>query len=355
MSVSLSAVAEHGAGKTPGTGRAIGRGHRRGASAVLAGVLLTAVLLTAALLAGAGSAGAAPLPVPDNFYAGVEREMANPGGSLPGSNDYACEPTAAHPRPVILLHDLGATRQSNWATFVPALANEGYCVYALTYGVVPGKGFESAGRPLGGTAPMQVSAGELAEFVDGVLAAPGTRRAAQAGVGDGTVDLVGHAEGALVAGYYTKVLGGADNVHALVSLAPTWKGVGEVPAQFADGLPDRVRAEAYDQMPYFLQILPGSDFLRELNAGGTPYAPGVEYTNIVTRYNWGIDYTSGLVPGPDVTNIVVQDGCRTDYSEHDGIGASPRTVAFVLGALDPAHPREVPCGVILPFAGTMVG
>ncbi|WP_182346276.1 esterase/lipase family protein [Tomitella gaofuii] len=305
---------------------------------------------------GAGApAAAAPLPVPDNFYAGVAAELANPGGSLPGSNDYDCAPTQDHPRPVILLHDLGATRQSNWATFVPALANEGYCVYAVTYGVVPGKGFESHGQPLGGTAPIEASAGELADFVDGVLEAPGTRRAAAAGIGDGTVDLLGHAEGALVAGYYAKVLNGADSVHEIVSLAPTWRGAGgDMAARYADRIPPQWRAAVYDQMPYFMQVMTGSDVIEALNAGGTPYAPGVEYTNIVTRYNWGIDYSSGLVPGQQVTNIVVQDGCNTDYSEHDGIGASPRTVAFVLNALDPAHPRPVPCGVILPFVGTMV-
>src|SRR5699024_1816692 len=107
-----------------------------------------------------------------------------------------------------------------------ALANAGYCVYALTYGVVPGEGFESNGEPLGGTAPIQVGAQELADFVDGVQSAPGTVEAARGGIGDGTVDLLGHGEGALVAGYYAKVLGGADHVHSIVSLAPTWAGAG---------------------------------------------------------------------------------------------------------------------------------
>lgn len=54
-------------------------------------------------------------------------------------------------------------------------------------------------------------------------------------------------------------------------------------------------------------------------------------------------------------NIVVQDGCETDYSEHDGIGASPRARGFIFNALDPENPRPVPCGDILPLAGAMVG
>lgn len=313
---------------------------------MLAGVLAMGVL-------GPAAAAADPLPVPTNFYAGVAAELANPGGSLPGSNDYGCEPSAEHPNPVVLLHDMGATRQSNWATFIPALANEGYCVYSISYGVIPGVGSTSAGSPLGGFAPLADSAHELGAFVDDVLAAPGTRR----GVDSGTVDIIGHGEGALVANYYTKVLGGAPNVDRFVALAPTWEGFGGDLARKYGGenTPEQFRGALEHECPYCIDGAAGSDFMAQLNARGSPYAPGVKYTNIVTRYNWGLDYTSGLVPGPNVTNIVVQDGCESDYSEHDGVGASPRALAFALNALDPGNPRPVPCGTILPFAGTMVG
>lgn len=325
-----------------------GRSAARTAAAAVAALAGIVGMTGAAALWGApGAASAAPLPVATGFYQGVVDEMANPGGSQPGSDDYDCVPTAQHPEPVVLLHDMGATRQSNWATFVPALKNEGYCVYSMTYGVVPGVGSTSMGNPLGGFAPLEESAADLAGFVDGVLDAPGTRR----GPGTGKVDLIGHAEGALVAGYYAKVLGGAADVDHLVALAPTWQGVGGPGAT----VPQPVAGQLMHECPYCVQAAGGSEFIRALNEGGTPYAPGVRYTNIVTRYNWGLDPESGLVPGPETTSIVVQDGCAQDQSEHDGLGASPRAVAFALNALDPEHPRPVPCTVILPFVGTAVG
>src|SRR5687768_4673768 len=54
--------------------------------------------------------------------------------SPPGANDLSCEPSAAHPRPVILVHGLGATMSGNWDYNAPRLADAGYCVFALTYG-----------------------------------------------------------------------------------------------------------------------------------------------------------------------------------------------------------------------------
>jgi len=65
----------------------------------------------------------------------------------------------------------------------------------------------------------------------------------------------------------------------------------------------------------------GSDFLRKLNEGGAA-VPGVSYTMLMTRYDelvW--PYTSGHLDG--ATNIVVQDQCRTDFSEHAELAFDP--------------------------------
>lgn len=43
-----------------------------------------------------------------------------------------------------------------------------------------------------------------------------------------------------------------------------------------------------------------ADSARELNAGGSPYAPAVRHTNITTRANWGKDGRDGLVQGATV-------------------------------------------------------
>ena len=60
----------------------------------------------------------------------------------PGANNWACKPTARHPRPVVLVHGTAGNKNTNWQTYAPLLANNGYCVFALTYGV-------SAGTPKG--------------------------------------------------------------------------------------------------------------------------------------------------------------------------------------------------------------
>ncbi|GAB2646451.1 hypothetical protein ABI214_14020 [Prescottella soli] len=71
-------------------------------------------------------------PVP--YYLFVQDEFTNPGGSAAGSNDWSCRPSVEHPNPVVLVHGTGANRLNMGTTFAPLLANEGYCVFALTYG-----------------------------------------------------------------------------------------------------------------------------------------------------------------------------------------------------------------------------
>ncbi|SDC64463.1 triacylglycerol lipase [Rhodococcus tukisamuensis] len=112
--------------------------------------------------------------MPYQFLAGVPLELGNPGGSAPGSNDWSCRPSAAHPEPVVLVHGTGGNKQTNWATYAPLLANEGYCVYALTYGA-----YDDLPWPLsalGAFRPMDESAQQLADFVDRVPASTGRRR-----------------------------------------------------------------------------------------------------------------------------------------------------------------------------------
>src|SRR4051794_32704786 len=109
----------------------------------LARPLLAAVLLAAALTAltvGPSSPAGATTRYPVVYnIAAAYRVLRDPSAPPPGANDFACKPSAAHPRPVVLVHGLGATMGENWATLAPLLANEGYCVFALTYGTAPGE------------------------------------------------------------------------------------------------------------------------------------------------------------------------------------------------------------------------
>ena len=169
-------------------------------------------------LAAAPLAGAAPrYPEDFNFFSGIPYELSNPGGSLPGTNNPRCKPSAAHPRPVVLVHGTGGGQQTNWGAYGGFLANEGYCVYALTYGALPLPWPLTA---LGGMGAQEQSAQQLKVFIDGVLAATGAK----------TVDLVGHSQGTLMPSYYLKHLGGATKVtlgmvFSIMLWAPSWGGM----------------------------------------------------------------------------------------------------------------------------------
>ena len=41
----------------------------------------------------------------------------------PGTNDWSCKPTAAHPEPVVLVHGTFGNKSTNWQTYGPLLAN----------------------------------------------------------------------------------------------------------------------------------------------------------------------------------------------------------------------------------------
>ena len=303
----------------------------------------TAVVLAclAAALLGPGAVPTAtaddPLPVPYQFIPSALLG-GMPDAEAPGTNDWSCRPTAAHPRPVVLVHGTAGNRSTNWQTYGPLLKNNGYCVFSLTYGVAPGTTYPLSA--LGGMNDIASSAAELGAFVDKVLAATGA----------GKVDIVGHSQGTLMPDYYAKFLGGARRIHAYVSLAPLWHGT-----TLGDVEPLSVRAfgAAADQPTPFCaacgQMSSSSDFMAMMRAGGVA-VPGIRYTNIVSRYDELVQpYTSGIEPG--MTNIVLQDLCPMDYTEHFEIAADRNATVLVLNALDPAHPRPVPCVPVLPFVG----
>ena len=133
-------------------------------------VLRLVVAVCAALLGAVtviAPAQAEPkLPENYNFFGGIPYELQHPGGSLPGSNDFSCKPSAEHPRPVILVHGTGGAKTTNWGSYVPMLKNRGYCVFALTYGALPGLPWPFTA--VGGMDKIQVSAAQLAKFVERV-------------------------------------------------------------------------------------------------------------------------------------------------------------------------------------------
>jgi triacylglycerol lipase len=300
---------------------------------------LLAVLVSAgAVLAVPHAAGAAQYPVPYTFTTSAVLAGAQVDADPPGANDWTCRPSAAHPNPVVLVHGTGGNKNTNWQTYAPLLANNGYCVYALTYGVLPHSTVPL--NQVGGLAPIEGSAAEFAAFVDRVLTSTGAAR----------VDVVGHSQGTLMPDYYAKFLGGAAHIDKYVSLAPLWHGT-----NLAGSGTLTMAGAAYGfSVPGAAfgaggQMLTGSPFMTRMRAGGVA-VPGITYTDIVTRHDeLVVPYTSGIEPG--MRTIVLQDQCGLDLTEHFEIAADPIASVDVLNALDPAHPRPVPCRLVLPWIG----
>ncbi|MGQ4434152.1 esterase/lipase family protein [Streptomyces sp. SAS_260] len=271
---------------------------------------LTALLLTAAVAAvptAAAHASSAPTH---------------------GWNDYSCRPSAAHPRPVVLVHGTFANATDNWLTLAPYLEARGYCVFSLDYGQLPGV-------PLVyGLGPIDKSAEQLQAYVDKVLAATGAAKA----------DLVGHSQGGMMPRYYLKFLGGAAKVNTFVGIAPdnhgtTLNGLTKLLPYFP-GAEDVIASAA----PGLADQVAGSAFLAKLNAGGDT-VPGVHYTVIATRYDEVVTpYTSQFLSGSDVHNVLIQNLCSADLSEHALLGLTDRIVFHeVANALDPAHAGATTC------------
>ncbi|WP_327358641.1 esterase/lipase family protein [Streptomyces sp. NBC_01304] len=282
---------------------------------------LAALLLTAAaLLAPSAAAQAATDTAPAATT--VSR----------GWNNYACKPSAAHPRPVVLVHGTFGNSVDNWLALAPYLVNRGYCVFSLDYGQLPGV-------PLfNGLGPIAKSAEQLRDHVDKVLAATGAPEA----------DLVGHSQGGMMPRHYLKFLGGAAKVNALVGIAPDNHGTTLL--GLTKLLPYFPGAEHLLTLatPGLADQIAGSAFVTKLNEGGDT-VPGVRYTVIATKYDEVVTpYRSQFLDGPDVTNVLIQDKCAADLSEHVAIGLVDR-IAYheVTNALDPAHATPTTCASVI--------
>ena len=272
-------------------------------------------VLTAALMAvlalGATSAPAGADPT----------WPTSPFGEPTGANDWSCQPTAARPTPVVIVHGTFGDRKSLLDDLSAAMVDDGFCVFSLDYG----------NR---GTQDIAASAQQLKEFVDRVLAATGAAK----------VSMVGHSQGGMMPRYYIKFLGGATYVDDLVGLSPSNHGTTTA------GDPNNPLT---GDCPACQQQAAGSDFLTNLNAGDE--TPGdVSYTQVVTRNDEVVvPYTSGyLAEGPQTTNLTVQDLCPTDQPEHVTIPMSRTAIAVALDALTrpgPADPAIRPgCAPALP-------
>jgi triacylglycerol lipase len=230
----------------------------------------------------------------------------SPGVPPPGANDFDCRSAAP---PVILVHGTFGDMTVSWNLVSPALKTAGYCVFAL----------DLVRRAM---APIDRSADKLAAFIDQVR----TR------TGAGTVSIVGHSQGGMLGRYVAKFRDKAAVIDDIVGLAPSSHGTTNPLAPGA-GL----------FCPACAEQAAGSTFMKKLNAA--PEAPPPpSYTVISTRYDRVVTpYRSQALEG--ATNVVLQDRCPEDVTDHVGIVYDPIALQWTLNALGrpgPADPAFVP-------------
>src|SRR5918992_118019 len=253
--------------------------------------VLAVVLAGAALLAAAAPAGAQA-----------------PGIPPPGANDFGCR-SAAHPVPVILVHGTFGDMTVSWNLASPALKANGYCVFAL----------DLVRRAM---APIDQSADKLAAFIDEVR----TRTGATA------VSIVGHSQGGMLGRYVARFRDKLAVIDDIVGLAPSSHGTTNPLAPGA-GL----------FCPACAEQVAGSAFMQRLTA--PPEArPPPSSTVVSTRYDEVVTpYRSQALEG--ATNVVLQDRCPEDVTDHVGIIYDPIALQWTMNALErpgPADPAFVP-------------
>ncbi|WP_338758516.1 alpha/beta fold hydrolase [Nocardia vulneris] len=278
------------------------------------------------------------------FLAAFGYGLFHPDAAPPGSNDWNCRPTAAHPRPVVLLHGTWMNAYNSFAYMSGPLQDAGLCTFAFNYGrsgPIQGGGVPPLLPGVMGTGDIADSARQLAGFVDRVRAATG---AAQ-------VDLVGYSQGAAMANWYTRFEGGADKVGQLVSFGgthhgTTLDGIGLLGRMINNIGLNVIGAAGVVVGDAAIQQTVGSNFVGRLNADGDT-VPGIDYTVVGTRYDEIVTpYQSTFlrpVAGASVADITLQDGCEQDLSDHQTLMYSPRALSIVLRALDPAGHPDLVC------------
>lgn len=280
-------------------------------------------------------AAAAVLPeAPRSRAAAALGGLGPAAGSLPV--DWSARPTPEHPNPVVLLHGTNDTSAA-FGDLAAALRGAGYAAFALDYGR---ERVSARGRAGGaGTADLRTSAAEIGRFVDKVLSTTG---AAQ-------VDLVGHSQGGLHAHAYVRGAGslsgrgyaGAARVGHVVTLGSTLHGAS--PLGPADGLAHlRGVVPLLDALlgPSARQQVRGGDVLAWL-AAEADAAPGVAYTAIASRYDHTVRPVAAqlLAPGPNVTNIWLQDVDPASTTSHAELPRDPVVIRLVLAALGSPEPE----------------
>jgi triacylglycerol esterase/lipase EstA (alpha/beta hydrolase family) len=241
-------------------------------------------------------------------------------------DDWRRPPSEERPYPVVLVHGTLGDRESVWRKAAPALRAAGHRIFRLNYGELP-----TLPR-LYGLGDLRKSAGELADFVDLVLADTKATK----------VDLVGHSQGGMLPHHYLKFLGGTGKVRRVVGIAPSSHGVTvqglTALARQAPGVRGIVEEQVLFRVsPAFTQLLHDSEFVAELVAPGDT-VDGVGYTVVWSTWDELVQppESQQLLPArPDhlVSNLCLQTLAPQNRTTHLAMPYDPVVLRETLAAL----------------------
>jgi pimeloyl-ACP methyl ester carboxylesterase len=209
-----------------------------------------------------------------------------------------------HP-PVLLIHGFLGTRGSMYP-LERRLTSDGICVFSFNLGTF-------------NTRDIRRSAFLIHRKIEAILAQTPVKR----------IDIIGHSMGGLIGLYYVKKLGGHEKVRRLIMMGTPIHGTWSALAGVATlGL--------WSSSSW--QLLPNSDFLRELDEGPLPHT--VDYFTIAAARDWVCPLASTRLDG--ATQLTVPLG-------HSSLVVSDEVYDHVLSALrrPEAEPdRRVTPGVV---------
>ena len=288
-------------------------------------------------------------PIQNNFPAASKYSKEHNGTAPTGVNDFSCKPKYKHALPIILIPGTSEDAYATWAYYGPMLAKAGLCAYTFNYN--PGPDVMKAlihpndineAMPFNGD--IKASAQFLGVFVKYVMKRTGAKK----------VDFVGHSQGGgALPNAYIKWYGGDKTVRHTIGLVAsnhgsTLYGVGSLIK--AAGLNDKwQKMWDYANVTADGQQTVGSDFVKELEAGGFT-KPGVKYTVITTRYDDVVTpYTHDMIEEPGVNNVIIQDLCKKDFTDHFGMTYDPVTYQVVENMLTGRDYKQVDCKFVPPY------
>jgi triacylglycerol lipase len=217
-------------------------------------------------------------------------------------------PAEAQARPVLLVGGTFASQARLNQEARPFLEAQGFDVHTID--LATWRNLPLSARLLiglfggtgAGTASMVDSGQRVADKVDDILDETGADR----------IDVIGHSQGAVVARYYVKSLGGLDEVDGLVSLGGANYGIPLVGGDPFTDLAFGIGCGFY-QPPVCAEIIHGdvpgdTPFLRALNEPD-PTPGDIDYYHLYTESDTPAGGRGEVIELPGATNLSVQSVC----------------------------------------------